>query len=236
MINSEHYYEMNALANELRTKWYIDDKSPIDILAVLKNKMDNLTIIFMEMDNSISGASSIIEEHEIIFINSKHSYGRQRFSIAHELYHIEYDKKFITCTDKDNNENEKKADQFASCLLLPHDALINYEQTNNIKKWELDEIIDAEQYFQISHHALLWRLRNLEKISYDNFEKYKNMAQIHAKKRGYTTKLYEPFSVNETSMGYIIKGLEKVYESEEISFGKREEILLDVCRYDDVFF
>lgn len=236
MINPEYYYQMNELANEHRVKWYLDDKVPIDIISVLKNKMDKLTIVFMDMNNSISGASSKIKDYQIMFINSNHSYGRQRFTIAHELYHLEYDKTNKTCSDMNKNENEKKADQFASCLLLPHAALLNYEQINNIKKWELNDIIDAEQYFQISHHALLWRLRNLEKISYDDFNNYKNLAKKQANKLGYNMNLYKPFSPGETSMGNIIKILEEVYDAELISFGKKEEILLDIFRYDDVFF
>lgn len=235
MINSKYYYEMNELANELRIKWYIDDRVPIDIMSLLKNKMDKLTIVFMDMDNQISGASSKIKDYSIMFINSNHSYGRQRFTIAHELYHLIYDKTNKTCSDFQKDENEKKANQFASSLLLPHGALLNYEQINNIQKWKLNDIIDAEQFFQISHHAFLWRLRNLERISYDEFNNYKNISKQQALKLGYDFKLYQPFSTNETSIGNIIKLLEEVYESDLISFGKREEILLDIFRYDDVF-
>ena len=44
------------------------------------------------------------------------------------------------------------------------------KESNNIKRWDLDSIIDAEQYFQISHQALLWRLRHfLNEITYEQY-------------------------------------------------------------------
>lgn len=42
----------------------------------------------MDMGEEISGASSSFDEQNIIFINSLQSYGRQRFNLAHEIYHL----------------------------------------------------------------------------------------------------------------------------------------------------
>lgn len=44
---------------------------------------------------------------------------------------------------------------------------------NNIDEWNLSNIISVEQYFQISHHALLIRLLNNRLISKKEFDEYK---------------------------------------------------------------
>lgn len=52
----------------------------------------------------------------MICINSDMNLGRQRFTLAHELYHllIEKDFKFKVCNDNDSNEtSEKEANIFA---------------------------------------------------------------------------------------------------------------------------
>ncbi|MDO5821756.1 ImmA/IrrE family metallo-endopeptidase [Methanosphaera sp.] len=230
MINPEFYFEMNDKANKLRHEWFIDENVPIDIFSIVKNKIDNLTVVFMDMGEEISGASSSFDEQNIIFINSLQSYGRQRFNLAHEVYHLKYDEKFITCLKGSNIDIERKADEFASCLLLPHNALKYYEELNDIKEkkdWTIEKIIDAEQYFQISHHAILWRLRNLEILTYEQYQKFKKHPSEKARKMGYNTKLYEPYTDENTTDGNYINLLNKLYDKKIISIEEKNEYLLD---------
>ena len=109
MINPEFYFKMNDKANKLRHEWHIDENTPIDIFAIAKNKIDYLTIVFMDMCEDISGASSTFNKRNIVFINSSESYGRQRFNLAHEIYHLKYDKTFVTCLKGSNKDIEKQA-------------------------------------------------------------------------------------------------------------------------------
>ena len=230
MIDPEFYFEMNDKANQLRYEWFVDANVPLDIFSIVKNKIKNLTIVFMNMGEKISGASSLFDNQNIIFINSVESYGRQRFNLAHELYHLKYDKKFVTCLKGSNKDIEKKADQFASCLLLPHSALKYFEETNGInskKDWTINKIIDAEQYFQISHHALLWRLRNLEILTYNQYQKFKRKPTEKARELGYNTKLYEPYTNKNTTDGNYIRLLNKLYDKKLISSEEKNEYLSD---------
>ena len=83
---------------------------------------------------------------------------------------------------------------------MPHDAIERYKIDNNIKKWNLDSIIDAEQYFQISHQALLWRIRHyLDDIEYDEYMSYKKNIKYNALIRGYDLSLYTPYLNKEYS-------------------------------------
>ena len=232
------YLEMNELACTCRRQWKIDMNVPIDIFSLAINKMKNLTIVFKKMDNEISGACLGLDKENIIFVNSRHRKGRQAFTIAHELYHLKYDgNNFNICGVKSDDEVEKKADLFASCLLMPHGAIETYKLNNNIEKWDLDSIIDAEQYFQISHQSLLWRLRHfLGEISYEEYVSYKEDIIYNASIRGYDLSLYRPYLNEEyLTIGNYIKLTEKAYENELISRGKKEELLLDAFREDMVY-
>ena len=219
------YLEMNELACACRRQWKIDVNESIDIFSLAINKIKNLTIVFKIMDDDISGACLKLANENIIFVNSRHRKGRQAFTIAHELYHLKYDdNNFNICGIDSDDEIEKKADLFASCLLMPHGAIETYKLNNDIQKWDLDSIIDAEQYFQISHQALLWRLRHfLNEITY---------ASI----RGYDSSLYTPYLNKEyLTIGNYIKLTEKAFEKDLISQGKKEELLLDAFREDIVY-
>ncbi|ADC47009.1 hypothetical protein mru_1159 [Methanobrevibacter ruminantium M1] len=232
------YLEMNELACACRRQWKIDVNESIDIFSLAINKIKNLTIVFKVMDNDISGACLRLDKENIIFVNSRHSKGRQAFTIAHALYHLKYDENnFNICGIDSDDETEQKADLFASCLLMPHGALETYKLNNNIQKWDLDSIIDAEQYFQISHQALLWRLRHfLNEITYEQYRAFKEDINRNASIRGYDSSLYAPYlNKDYLTIGNYIQLTEKAFENELISLGKKEELLLDAFREDIVY-
>ena len=130
----EDYFEMNELACGCRRQWKIDVNDSIDIFSLAINKMKNLTIVFKKMDDDLSGACLKLDKENIIFVNSKHRKGRQAFTIAHELYHLKYDENnFNICALNSDDEIEKKADLFASCLIMPHGALESYKLNNGIE-------------------------------------------------------------------------------------------------------
>ena len=234
MINNKYYFEMNELANECRREWFISENVPIDIFSVVMNKIEDISIIFMDMGD-ISGASTIAGDSKLIFINSTQSYGRQRFNLAHELYHMLYENKSFTCNDKYDKKNENKADQFASCLLMPHGALSYYQKINKIEKWTIEDIVNAEQFFQVSHHAFICRLRRLEKISYDDYLKYKKSVKNKAKKLGYSLKLYEPYHDKEITIGSYVRKVNELSEKDRISLGLHDELLADAFCFESMW-
>ena len=82
------------------------------------------------------------------------SYGRQRFTVAHELYHLFYEEelKTVIC-QKDiygqKPDSEKEADIFASYLLAPYDSLRSYIKENKLlenKEYILKDIIDMQHF------------------------------------------------------------------------------------------
>lgn len=222
--------------------WNEDGYSPIDIFAIVNGwKEKKITIVKYPMSSRISGMCTKEDEDIVICINSTTSYGRQRFTLAHELYHVLYEegKQRVICDmnmNGDKSESEKEADQFASYLLMPYDALLEFEHDKT--KWNLEKVIDAEQFFQISHQAMIHRLVSDNMLSNNNTDEYKTITiSTVAAKLGYGKELYFPTARNKQyfTTGEYIRKVERMAEKDLISEGKKEELLLDAYRADIVY-
>ena len=122
---------------------------------------------------------------------------------------------------------------FASALLMSKEALFNYEMTNKIKKWNLDEIIKAEQYFQISHKAMLRKLTETERITEEESSELISDINYNARIRGYDVKLYNPYSHEDNLiLGNYIQLINKAYEQGKISESKKKELILESFNND----
>ena len=194
----------------------------------------------LDSDKSSPLESKIVSDM-LIGINSNMSIGRQNFTLAHELYHLLYEENmnnFVICDDSSENDSEIEANIFASYLLIPYEGLKRYAKRRNISKWTLDEIITAEQYYQISHMALLFRLVEQNFITEEESEQFQNVKISHeARIRGFNDELYYPSPENRKyfSLGNYVKSVGKAYSSNKISVGKKDELLLDGFRGDLTF-
>lgn len=234
--------ELNSLALRTRRMWNEDGYSSIDIFAIVNGWKDKkITIVRYPLSPRISGMCTKENEDIVICINSTTSYGRQRFTLAHELYHVLYeeDMQRVICDMSMNgnkSESEKEADKFASYLLMPYDALLEYEHDK--AKWDLEKVIDAEQFFQVSHQSMLYRLVCDNLISSEVADEYKSVTvSTVAAKLGYGKELYLPTDKNKQyfTTGEYIRKVEKMAEKDLISEGKREELLLEAYRADIVY-
>ena len=234
--------ELNSLALRTRRMWNEDGYSPIDIFTIVNGWKDKkITIVRYPLSSRISGMCTKENEDIVICINSTTSYGRQRFTLAHELYHVLYeeDMQRVICDMSMNgnkSESEKEADKFASYLLMPYDALLEYEHDKT--KWDLEKVIDAEQFFQVSHQSMLYRLVCDNLISSEVADEYKSITvSTVAAKLGYGKELYLPTDKNKQyfTTGEYIRKVEKMAEKDLISNGKKEELLLEAYRADIVY-
>ena len=83
--------ELHTKAQEVRELLGEDANSPVDIFA-LASQIRDLTWVYYPLGSNISGMCVKNEKIKLIAVNSTMSYGRQRFSFAHELYHLYYDR------------------------------------------------------------------------------------------------------------------------------------------------
>ena len=233
--------DLSTKAQELRESLGEDANSPVDIFSLV-NQIEGLTLVFYPLGENISGMCVRDNEISLIAINSTMSYGRQRFSLAHELYHLYYDDKsgFNVCSTKfdPKSENEKCADQFASYFLAPYKSLRTAIQKIAGKgPLSFQNVIALEQYFGMSHLAMFWRLVSEENLSSNELDDYSHGVISAARNIGYDDKLYKPTPIDSQrrTYGYYLKQVEELRQRELVSSGKIDELLLDAFR-DDIAF
>jgi Zn-dependent peptidase ImmA (M78 family) len=111
-----------------------------------------------------------------IFLNSNNSESRNKFTIAHELWHfilhMKWHKWFIWFEDeilykKDwiISPEEKQANEFAAELLMPENRVIEIFWYYNIKFEYTSTVIEKMvEIFWVSKSAMVFRLTNLSLI------------------------------------------------------------------------
>jgi Zn-dependent peptidase ImmA (M78 family) len=106
MVILKSSIELNSNALKMRKILSEDSSSPIDIFSLINN-LKGVTLVFYPMSDRMSGMCIREENSKIIAINSNMSYGRQRFTAAHELYHLFFEKELrsVIC-EKDISESK----------------------------------------------------------------------------------------------------------------------------------
>ncbi len=241
MIN---HAELMTQAAMLRERLGEDNNSPVDIFAIAQG-IDSLTIVFFPMGDNLSGMCVKGQESKLIAINSSMTLGRQRFSLAHEFYHLYYDDNMLSICAKTTHaerEVEKSADVFASYFLMPEPALI-MQVERLIKKHKdqyvtLNDVIRIEQYFGVSHQATVYRLMQTRYLRDDDGNAMLCEAvRKRAEAIGFSSELYLPSPEGKKylTLGNYINQAQELFSKGLISNGKYEELLLDAFREDLVY-
>lgn len=235
--------EISTKAQSLRRELGEDLESSIDIFSLV-HTIPKLTLIYYPMGERISGMCIKNDGYPVIAINSAMSIGRQRFSLAHELYHLYFDESehSVVCAKKigGGNEIERSADQFASYFLMPSVALesfIKKFKSDSVKKIGIKDIVKIEQYFGVSRQALLYRLVGDHKLTLEEAEAFREGVINSAVNLGYDDALYKPLpeSKQYKTYGHYIEKAEELYEKDLVSTGKYEQLLLTAFRPDLVY-
>lgn len=224
---------LNSDAVQLRKKWGQDPEAPVDIFAIAELQ-ENITVASLVMPETISGVCIKDDTSIVIGINSDMSWGRQRYTLAHELYHG-YFEEGKTCICEKNfdgrkPDSERNADRFASYFLIPYEALTQYSREKINGNWTCDDVILAEQFFQISHQALLIRLledKEIERKQYDDFCRTPVISKSMS--MGFNTSLYRKSRDEDryNCNGEYIRKIEIASKEGIIGAGKKKELLLD---------
>ncbi len=223
----------NVKALETRNQLGLSSHEPIDIFRALKYKQ-NISLVFLPFkgESKISGMFLKKDKVKLILINTEKTLGHQIFTAAHEFYHIKYSlgREGGACRAGVFDQNaveEFRADQFAVNLLLPKEGLEFYiEKRFGEKALEMEDIIELENYFNVSHQCMVWRLQEINRFAKITADFFKEGVKNEAKMLGFSTKLYEPTYGNET-MSDVPKKIKKAREKGLISKGKAKEFLLN---------
>lgn len=239
------YAGLMTKAAMLRKKMGEDSSSPIDIFA-LAQRIEGLTIVYYPLGENLSGMCIKGREgNNVVAINSAMTLGRQRFSLAHEFYHLFFDDNMISvCAKKmgDGKDIEKSADMFACYFLMPDAALImlagKLADKNQNNRLTGDDIIRIEQYYGVSHQTAIYRLLHTPYLEQNEADSYLSMAvRRRAESLGFSSDLYRPTPAAKQyrTYGYYIDQAERVIANGLVSTGKYEELLLDAFRPDLVY-
>jgi len=191
------YEEFAILAHDLRSKWSLSDAEPINCKSLLWKL--NIHTAYRPLSESFSGMCLKSGETMFMMINSNNPRGRQHFTIAHEFYHLFVQKSFEPhlCNPgyiSNKDINEQKADAFASEFLMPKIGILKMIplQERESKTVSISTLLKLEQYFLVSHSALINRLKFLKHINQEQFDLYAGLRiKKTALEYGFAPDLYE---------------------------------------------
>jgi len=234
LINEKLRLDMKSKADELRYKW--SKKGLTDIFSIL----DNIAILIRRpiKTDKFSGFSTYFENNFVVFLNSSYTLGHERFSGAHELYHITYNEDILKSRRilfDDEQDLEDNANIFAAEFLMPEEGIkeVFYKQVD-VKSDQVlaKHIVRMHNYFQVSFKAMLKQLIQLglcdEKLythllSYQAIDKADELKKI-TKQEGYLPNIIMPSMTKSISTEYL-EIIRMNYETSKISYGKLEELL-----------
>lgn len=145
-------------ANTLRKLWKLGI-DPIPAMAELLEEK-GIKVIALSLPENISGSKAFVQRPKaqdvpVIVVNEKHSGGRQRFTLAHELAHLVL--RFHGLTD---TEQEKAADRFAGAFIMAKEMMESLFGAHR-KSISLGELAELKQLFKVSIASLVVRCTQL---------------------------------------------------------------------------
>lgn len=172
---------------DFRRKFNIKDEPIKDIYSLAFAR--EFIVLRFPFNQGISGA--YIEKkgrgdkiYRCIYINNREPIGRLAFSFMHEIYHAYYERSgdSVISYNQSRNPIEKKANKFASYILIPRPYLrkIIMEMKGTKKNWniKIEEIFDLQYMFGVSFLAVVKAIDEfrdtIKPRNIKMFYKYKN--------------------------------------------------------------
>ncbi len=178
-----NYHQVDALAARVSNLLNMGSRPALSLQKVMEQVL-RTKILFVELSEFGSAASTVHPEFgAAIVVNSEEAPWRINFTLAHELFHIITWNTFNPA-DLEQDEVlfkdiEKKAERFASTLLLPESA-VREELNTRIKEQKLSfsDIVDVAREFGVSTKALLYRMANMRLIEWDKANDLANNDEL----------------------------------------------------------
>jgi Zn-dependent peptidase ImmA (M78 family) len=145
--------------------------APVPVEQIARDLRAELT--YESFDGDISGMLFRHEGRAVIGVNSRHASTRQRFTVAHEIGHLEMHKgqpvfidRFVRVNMRDGQSSpeERQANAFAAELLMPRSLVPGEIDRALAKRPDLTppELVSTlAERFQVSPAAMQYRLSNL---------------------------------------------------------------------------
>lgn len=224
---------INRLAKETRALMGLGQRPSCSLQKVLEQEY-GVKILYYPL--AYGSAASMVHPDmgKAVVINANEVSWRQNYDLAHELFHLILWKVFSLDEMKDVlffSDIEKKADRFASMLLLPEDEIRReLEQIiENSKSVNHSDIVDIAIEFGVSAKALVYRLAYINLIKWetaDALARDDELAEVSRQKRQQDQKTRRSERFNALAVRCLRKGF--------ISRGKFAELVnIDRSEIDD---
>lgn len=183
-------HAINSLAKDTSSMMGLGQRPSCTLHKVLEQEY-GVKILYYPLACGSAASMVHADMGKAVVINSNEVPWRQNYDLAHELFHLISWKVFSLEEMQDKfffSDVEKKADSFASMLLLPEDEIrreIDQIIESN-KQLTYSDIVDIAMDFGVSAKALLYRLAFINLIKWeqaDALAKDEELAEISRQKR-----------------------------------------------------
>ena len=153
------------LARRIRSEWALEDDPLPNNFESLIEDLSGISIALEPLDEQVAGLYACLDDHAIALVDSSVPFGRQRFTVAHELCHYllkDHDRLIVDERLTGRTAAERRANAFAAHFLMPSESVHRYLRGREASE---DVIVELVYTFGVSLQALLWHLFNLELLS-----------------------------------------------------------------------
>ncbi|HEY5513876.1 MAG TPA: XRE family transcriptional regulator [Geomonas sp.] len=174
---------VDALAGKVSNMLDLGSRPALALQKVMEQTLKT-KILYVQLSDFGSAASTV---HPVfgsaVVVNSDEAPWRINFTLAHELFHIlTWDTFSATEIEQDEalfKDLEKKAERFASTLLLP-EREVRAELNSRIadQKLPFSDIVDVAREFGVSTQALLYRMANMRLIPWQAADEAKSDEEL----------------------------------------------------------
>ncbi len=207
-----------------------------DLIENLFDDFRSLGIHIFRRKLNNSGISGVFILHPIagkcVLVNYSDDVYRQNFTVAHEVAHSLYDHDDtfnVSFTKSGGDIREMRANDFAAQFLMPAKAFCGIK----VSKFNTEIVLRLAEQFRVNVIALLYRLKDLKLINFNEFNELKTVKlPISIKKDVELTKLPERLRLGKQKLlelglsSYYVRKCHEVYAQGEISKSRLAEMLL----------
>jgi Zn-dependent peptidase ImmA (M78 family) len=221
-------YEIERRALELRNKIGISNFFHEDVLRDRLEEAGYFLFYYPFGEKKFSGASYKQTNIRVIIVNSSYPLGRQNFTLAHELGHIELHKDNLIDLNGLSKEEEREADIFASHFVMPRDEVLSIGSLPHDSIWTVFDVMMLSQKFRVSYEAAFNRAREIfgKRIVPEALRSIR--VGETAKAFGFSLELYIPTEESYMSENLYVDRILRAYKDQKISMGKFLSLANDI--------
>lgn len=175
-LKESSYPDAARLARDIEKTLDLGSRPAASLAAVLQEGF-RVKLFFEPLGDGESAASAKGDFGCAVLMNSSEAPWRRNFSLAHEVFHLVTWESTVDAWGSEDVEVEwlehveKLANAFAARLLLPADEIaVQYDDRFGEGEVEYLALIEMAREFEVSTEALVWRLRQLGKLTQEKAE------------------------------------------------------------------